>query len=52
MGDTVRDNVTAQLLAEIDGMIYLDNILLIGTTNILEAIDPALLRPGTHGESY
>ncbi|CAF4440289.1 unnamed protein product [Rotaria sp. Silwood2] len=44
--DTVHDNVTAQLLAEIDGMIYLDNILLIGTTNILEAIDPALLRPG------
>jgi SpoVK/Ycf46/Vps4 family AAA+-type ATPase len=31
---------------EIDGMIYLVNILLIGTTNILEAIDPALLRPG------
>ncbi|CAF0881682.1 unnamed protein product [Rotaria sordida] len=44
--DTVHDNVTAQLLAEIDGMIYLDNILLIGTTNILEAIDPALLRSG------
>ena len=46
MRDTVYDNVTAQLLAEIDGMISLDNILLIGTTNILEAIDPALLRPG------
>ena len=46
MSDTVHDNVTAQLLAEIDGMIYLDNILLIGTTNILEAIDPALLRSG------
>ena len=44
--DTVHDNVTAQLLAEIDGMIRLDNILLIGTTNILEALDPALLRPG------
>ncbi len=44
--DTVHDNVTAQLLAEIDGMIQLDNILLIGTTNIIEAIDPALLRPG------
>ncbi|CAF2828135.1 unnamed protein product [Rotaria sp. Silwood2] len=27
-------------------MIYLDNILLIGTTNFLEVIDPALLRPG------
>ncbi|CAF4340811.1 unnamed protein product, partial [Rotaria sordida] len=44
--DTVHDNVTAQFLAEIDGMIYLDNILLIGTINILEVIDPALLRSG------
>ncbi|CAF4235665.1 unnamed protein product [Rotaria magnacalcarata] len=44
--DNVHDNVTAQLLAEIDGMIYLDNILLISTTNILEAIDPVLLRQG------
>ncbi|CAM4777871.1 unnamed protein product [Rotaria magnacalcarata] len=44
--NNVHDNVTAQLLAEIDGMIYLGNILLIGTTNILESIDPALLRPG------
>ncbi|CAM4852330.1 unnamed protein product, partial [Rotaria magnacalcarata] len=40
--DNVHDNVTAQLLVEIDGMIYLDNIFLIGTTNILESIDPAL----------
>ncbi|UJR28619.1 hypothetical protein I4U23_009852 [Adineta vaga] len=44
--DTVHDSITAQLLAEIDGMAYLNNILIIGTTNILEAIDPALLRPG------
>ena len=26
-------------------MVYLNNILLIATTNILEAIDPALIRP-------
>ena len=44
--DNVQDNVTTQLLAEIDGMIYLDNIFIIGTTNILEAVDSALLRPG------
>ncbi|CAF1392972.1 unnamed protein product [Rotaria sp. Silwood1] len=44
--DTVHNNVTAQLLAEIDGMVYLNNILLMGTTNFLEEIDPALLRPG------
>ncbi|CAF0711917.1 unnamed protein product [Adineta steineri] len=44
--DTVHDSVTTQLLSEIDGMIYLDNILLIATTNMVDAIDPALLRPG------
>ncbi|CAF1394366.1 unnamed protein product [Adineta ricciae] len=44
--DTVHDSVTTQLLAEIDGMLCLDNILIIGTTNLIEAIDPALLRPG------
>jgi vesicle-fusing ATPase len=46
MRESVHDNVTTQLLAEIDGMVHLDNILLIGTTNILEAVDPALLRLG------
>ena len=44
--ETVHDNVTTQFLAEIDGMIQLDNILLIGTTNNLDIIDPAILRPG------
>ena len=44
--DTVHNNVTAQLLAEIDAMVYLDNILIIGTTSFLQEIDPALLRPG------
>ena len=27
-------------------MVYLDNILIIGTTNFLEKLDPAFLRPG------
>lgn len=44
--DRVQDNVTTQLLTEIDGPIPLDNILIIGTTNMLENIEPALLRPG------
>jgi vesicle-fusing ATPase len=42
----VEDKVTTQLLAEIDGMVHLDNIFLIGTTNILHMVDPALLRSG------
>ena len=44
--NNVNDNVTAQLLSEIDGMIFLNTIFVIGTTNALEAIDVALLRPG------
>jgi vesicle-fusing ATPase len=44
--DNVQESVTTQLLTEIDGMNYLDNILIIGTTNRIDAIDPALFRPG------
>ena len=44
--DSVQDNVTTQLLAEIDGLTPLNNILIIGTTNMLTTIEPALLRPG------
>lgn len=42
----VQDNVTTQLLAEIDGLTPIDNILIVGTTNMLNTIDSALLRPG------
>ena len=42
----VQDNVTTQLLTEIDGITPLDNILIIGTTNMVTTIEPAFLRPG------
>lgn len=42
----VNDSVVNQLLAKIDGVESLDNILLIGMTNRLDVIDTALLRPG------
>jgi len=42
----VEDNVTTQLLTETDGMYRLDNIFLIGTTNNIDSVDPALLRSG------
>ena len=47
-GDTsgIRDSVVNQLLAKLDGVEQLDNILVIGLTNRPELIDPALLRPG------
>ena len=47
-GDTsgIRDSVVNQLLAKMDGVEQLDNVLIIGLTNRAELIDTALLRPG------
>lgn len=42
----VNDKIVTQLLSKIDGVECLNNILLIGMTNRLELIDPAILRPG------
>jgi len=38
--------VVNQLLAKMDGIYSLDNVLLIGITNRIDLIDEALLRPG------
>jgi vesicle-fusing ATPase len=45
-GDKHGDTVVNQLLAKIDGVEELHNILLIAMTNRRDLIDPALLRPG------
>lgn len=45
-GSGVGDNVVNQLLAKMDGVDQLNNILIIGMTNRLDLIDNALLRPG------
>ncbi|KAH3763968.1 vesicular-fusion protein sec18 [Pelomyxa schiedti] len=45
-GTNVGDTVVNQLLAKIDGVEALNNILVIGMTNRLDLIDDALLRPG------
>lgn len=45
-GTGVGDNVVNQLLAKMDGVDQLNNILIIGMTNRLDLIDNALLRPG------
>ncbi|KAL3854364.1 hypothetical protein ACJMK2_013636 [Sinanodonta woodiana] len=42
----VHDTVVNQLLAKIDGLEELNNILVIGMTNRKDMIDEALLRPG------
>lgn len=45
-GTGVGDNVVNQLLAKMDGVDQLNNILVIGMTNRKDLIDNALLRPG------
>ena len=45
-GTGVGDSVVNQLLAKLDGVNQLNNILLIGMTNRKDMIDDALLRPG------
>lgn len=42
----IRDSIVNTLLAKLDGVRSLDNVLLVGTTNRIELIDRALLRPG------
>lgn len=42
----VYDGVTTQMLAYMDGIHNRGNILIIGLTNRLDALDKALLRPG------
>ena len=42
----VETTIVPQLLAEIDGVEKLDNVLIVGATNREDMLDPALLRPG------
>lgn len=42
----VETTIVPQLLAEIDGVESLDNVIVIGATNREDMIDPAVLRPG------
>jgi len=46
--DPVIDRVTSQLLTEIDGFVPLSGVVVIASTNRLEAMDPALLERFTH----
>ena len=45
-GTKVTERVLNQLLAEMDGLEDLKDVLVIGATNRLDMLDPALLRPG------
>ena len=45
-GSITRNSVVNQLLAKLDGVRALPNVLLIAMTNRRELLDPAILRPG------
>lgn len=46
LSSDVETTIVPQLLAEIDGVERLDNVLVIGASNREDMIDPAILRPG------
>ncbi len=45
-GNNVTERVLNQMLAEMDGIETLKNVIVIGATNRPDMLDPALLRPG------
>ncbi len=45
-GSRATENVLNQLLAEMDGIEDLSNVVVIGATNRPDILDPAILRPG------
>lgn len=45
-GNTESSKIVNQLLTEMDGIRNLKEVVVIGTTNRIKVIDPALLRPG------
>lgn len=46
LSSDVETTIVPQLLAEIDGVEQLDNVIVIGASNREDMIDPAILRPG------
>src|SRR5881396_2867454 len=42
----VHKNIIAQILSEMDGLVELHDVFVIGATNRADLVDPALLRPG------
>ena len=45
-GEREVNRTFMQLLAEIDGFKHLDNVKIVGATNRIDILDPAIVRPG------
>jgi transitional endoplasmic reticulum ATPase len=45
-GTLADTRVVSQLLAQMDGLRRADGVIVVGTTNRIDAVDPALRRPG------
>jgi SpoVK/Ycf46/Vps4 family AAA+-type ATPase len=50
-GGGVQDTIVNQLLSEMDGLTALEDVVIVGATNRVEVIDPALRRSGRFGEA-
>lgn len=46
----VHKNIIAQILSEMDGLVELEDVFVVGSTNRPDLLDPALLRPGRFDE--
>jgi transitional endoplasmic reticulum ATPase len=46
MGSRVTEQIVSQLLTEMSGIEEMEGVVVIGTTNRPDIVDPALLRPG------
>jgi SpoVK/Ycf46/Vps4 family AAA+-type ATPase len=48
-GSELKDSIVNQLLSELDGMNELGDVVVLGATNRVDMIDPAVRRPGRFG---
>ena len=46
----VHKNIIAQILSEMDGLLQMKDVFVLGATNRADLVDPALLRPGRFDE--
>jgi proteasome-associated ATPase len=49
-GGDAPDRILATFLAELDGIVQLQNVIVIGATNRKDVLDPGLTRPGRLGD--